>query len=122
MESSKIYIPISIILGCTVLALSFYLVQVDKRKSIESQQEIQRIADQKDKDYKQEQQEIENSRVELKTEQDNCRSLSAGVRDKWGNVMGVTYSEIWRECVVTYTDTVTGEVKTSPLSRMKDVN
>ena len=34
--------------------------------------------------------------------------------------MGVTYdNDFWKECVVTYTDTKTGEVETSPLRLMQ---
>jgi hypothetical protein len=40
---------------------------------------------------------------------------------KWNNVIGVTYdNDIWKDCVVTYTDPKTGEVKTSPLKSMQD--
>jgi len=122
MDLSKISIPIAIIVGCLVLAVSFYFVQVDKRKAIEAEQNLQRITAQQERDYEQKQQMLENTRIELKSEQDNCRSLSTGVRDKWNNVMGVTYSEVWRECIVTYTNSSTGAVETSPLSRMRDSN
>jgi uncharacterized protein (DUF2344 family) len=121
MDLQKISTPVAIIVGCAILAVAFYLVQVDKRKSIEAEQEQQRVAEQEKREYEKEQKIEEEERLELQSKQDNCRSLASGVREKWDNVMGVTYSELWRECVVTYTDTDTGEVRTSPLSSMKTV-
>lgn len=111
----------AIIVGCAILGAAYYFVQVDKRQSIEAEKEYQRLVEQEKREYEKEKEEEENARLELKAKQDNCRSLASGVKEKWNNVMGVTYSEIWRECVVTYTDTDTGEVTTSPLSSMKTV-
>lgn len=112
----KITLPIAIIIGSAFLAIAFYLVQVDKRESIEKQQ---RAKDLKETLQKAE----ENKRADLKLKQDECESLSVGVRAKWNNVMGVTYDDkIWKECVATYTDTETGEVETSPLRFMQDTS
>jgi len=94
-------IPVSIVIGCLILGGSFVLINSNKSYSIEQQQRL------------------DNERGLLKLKMDECESLSVGVRQKWNNVMGVTYSELWEECVVTYTDTETGEVGTSPLSRMQ---
>jgi len=100
---SNLAISGAIVIGAISLAVAFYLVQVDKRESIERQQIT------------------ENKRAELATKQKECESLSSGVKDQWNNVVGVTYdSEFWEECVVTYTDTKTGEIQTSPLRLMKD--
>lgn len=120
MDLQKISVPVAIIIGCTILGAAYYLVQVDKRKSIEAEQQAERIAEQEQRTYEREQQNIENDRIELQAKQADCRALASGVRDRWYNVMGVTYSE-WRdECMVTYTDTTTGETLTAPLSSMKD--
>lgn len=92
----EISIPLAIIIGSFFIASSFYFIQIQKQKSIENQQEI-------------------------KNKREECESLSSGVRDQWGNVMGVTYDDTLDECVVTYTDHETGEVKTSPLNSMSTI-
>jgi len=113
MDKNKLIIPISILLGCLILGGFFYASQVNKQKSIEKQQQI-KLQD----EWRQ--QEIKDALEDLKLKQDECKSLSAGVIKRWSNVMGVTYdNEFWKECVVTYTDPKTGEVKTSPLRFME---
>lgn len=96
--------PAAIVIGCVAIAISFYLVQVDKRKSIEKQQSY------------------EVAQAELLNKQNECEALSSGVKRKWNNVVGVTYdNDFWKECVVTYTDSKTGEITTSPLRYMQDI-
>lgn len=120
MDLQKISVPVAIIIGCAILGAAYYFVQVDKRKSIEAEQQAERIAEQEQRAYEREQQDLQNNRIELQAKQADCRALATGVRDRWSNVMGVTYSE-WRdECMVTYTDTQTGETVSAPLSSMKD--
>lgn len=110
LRDKNLYFPIAIVLGCAFLSISFYFVQVDKRLSIERQQEVENIR----AIYEKEQSEVF-------AKQKECESLSIGVMKKWNNVMGVTYdNDFWKECVVTYTNTETGEVETSPLKYMKD--
>lgn len=118
--NDKLTIPVSIVLGCIVLAVSFYFVQIDKRASIEKQKEAENtILKQKQVLFEQ-QQEKDNALSELKIKQAECESLSSGVKDKWNNVMGVTYdNDFYEACVVTYTDTKTGSVEIAPLSSMK---
>lgn len=111
LKDKNTYFPVAIIIGCIVLAVSFYLIQVDKRQSIERQQAIEN-----------ERAAYEREQSDLQAKQKECQSLSSGVIRKWNNVMGVTYDkELWRECVVTYTNTETGEVEMSPLRLMKDI-
>ncbi len=113
MDKHKLILPISILIGCIVLGGFIYASQVIKQQSIEKQQSI-KLEDDK------QQQDIDNARADLKLKQDECKALQAGVMEKWNNVMGVTYDNgFWKECVVTYTDTKTGEVNTAPLSTMK---
>ena len=110
LKDKNLYLPAALVIGCVVIAVSFYLVQVDKRQSIERQQEIENTR----AIYEKEQ-------SELLAKQKECESLSSGVMRKWNNVMGVTYDkDFWEECVVTFTNTETGEVETSPLRFMKD--
>ena len=112
---NKLSLPATIIIASLILGGFFYASQVNKQQSIERQQEIKLQEDRREK-------EIKNALEELKTKQAECEALSAGVRDKWNNVMGVTYdNDFWEECVVTYTDTETGEIKTTPLRLMKTV-
>lgn len=110
---NKLLLPATIIIASLILGGFFYASQVSKQKSIESQQEIKLQDDKR-------QQEIKNATEELKLKQDECGALSAGVMKKWNNVMGVTYdNDFWKECVVTYTDTKTGEIQITPLRLMK---
>jgi len=99
----KLYIPLAVIAGCAILGYSYYSIQVHKQSSIDRQAAL------------------ENTRAELKLKQDECDALSAGVKRKWSNIIGVTYDDVlWHECVVTFTDPKTGEVQTSPLRLMQD--
>lgn len=113
MDKIKLSIPISIVLAAIILGSVFYVIQINKQSSIERQQQIER---QENK----EQQDLENKRAELKFKQDECIALSSGVKQRWNNVVGVSYDELWKDCVVTYSDTKTGEITTSPLKFMKD--
>ena len=119
MDFNKISTPVAIVIGCSVLAASFYFVQIDKRKSIEKQQEQERLDSIQEAITKKQSEEISKENEKIKMEQDRCQSLASGVKAKWNNVMGVTYSELYGDCVVTYTDTKTGEVTTAPLDAMK---
>ena len=98
----------AIILGALILGGSLVLLQVNKQKSIEKQQNIEQVE-------KARQQELINNQKE-------CEALAGGVMDQWSNVVGVTYDDnFWNECIVTYTDTETGEISTAPLSSMKTI-
>jgi nitrogen fixation-related uncharacterized protein len=113
--TEKITLPVSIVIAAVILGIVFYAIQYNKQQSIERQQLFEQQEERIQKD-------LENKRAELKLKQDECNSLSSGVKERWNNVVGVTYdSELWKECVVTYTDTKTGEIVTSPLRLMQDV-
>jgi len=113
IDINKLILPIAIILGCLILGGVFYKIQVEKQKSIEKQQQIEQS-------IKEAQQIKDNEKQDLLLKQNECESLSVGVMKKWNNVMGVTYDkDFWGKCVVTYTDTKTGEVKTTPLEYMQ---
>jgi len=112
----KTALPIAIVIAAVVLAVGLYAVQYNKQESIERQQ-------QRDLREDRAQTTAENERAELMSKQDECRSLSSGVMKQWNNVIGVTYDdELWEECVVTYTDTETGEIETAPLRLMQDAD
>lgn len=101
---AKLAIPAAIVFGCIVLAFAYYTVETNKNAAIQRHQSL------------------EDEKKVLEGKREECASLSPGVRAKWNNVMGVTYdAELWEECVVTYTNTETGEVETSPLRLMQDV-
>lgn len=107
-------IPISIVLAAGILGVSYYFVQIEKQESIERQQRIE-LESEQDK------WEAQNERDTIELKQQECEALAEGVMDRWYNVLGVTYdADLWEECVVTYTDTDTGEVETSPLRFMQD--
>lgn len=113
MDKNKLILSVSIVLGAIILGGFFYAIQVNKQQSIERQQELKLQDDRR-------QQEAENALEDLKLKQDECKTLAAGVMKKWNNVMGVTYDDkVWKDCVVTYTDPETGEIKTSPLRLMQ---
>jgi uncharacterized FlaG/YvyC family protein len=115
MDKSRLILPISVLLGTAILGGAYYGVQATKQVSIEKQEATKNRQDQAER-------EKENARADLKLKQDNCEALSSGVKQKWNNALGVTYDDkLWKDCVVTYTDTETGEVRTSPLKFMQDV-
>lgn len=94
---NKFSLSATIIIASLILGGFFYGSQVNKQRSIERQQEI-------------------------KNAQNECKALSKGVMEEWYNVMGVTYdNDLWKECVVTFTDTKTGEVKIFPLRLMETI-
>ena len=107
-------IVIAIIVAAIILGIALVKTQESKQESIERQvkwkieQENQEQADKNKQD-----------RIEFR--QEECKSLSSGVKKAWHNVVGVTYNPTWDECVVTYTDTDTGEIETSPLKYMETV-
>jgi len=99
---NQLLLPIVIIIASIILGGFFYASQVNKQRSIDHQQEA------------------ENALENLKLKQDECKALSAGVMKKWNNVIGVTYDNgFWKECIVTYTNTETGKIETSPLRFME---
>jgi hypothetical protein len=113
--TEKITFPVAIVVAAVILGGAFYAVQYNKQQSIEAQQLSEQAEERIQRD-------LENQRAELKLKQDECMSLASGVKQRWGNVIGVTYdNKFWKECVVTYTDTKTGEITTSPLRLMQDV-
>jgi hypothetical protein len=113
--TEKITFPIAIIIGAVIIGGALYAVQYNKQQSIEAQQLFEQVEERVQRD-------LENQRAELKLKQEGCTSLASGVKQRWNNVVGVTYDDkIWEECVVTYADTKTGEIKTSPLRLMQDV-
>jgi len=111
---NKLYLPATIIVASLILGGFFYASQVNKQQSIERQQDIKLQEDRQQQDFK-------NTLDQLKLKQDECEALSTGVKKKWNNVVGVKYDDdLWKECVVIYTDTKTGEIETSPLRFMQD--
>ncbi len=111
---NKLSLPVVILIASLILGGFIFATQVIKQQSIERQQEIKLQEDRR-------QQEIKWRQEDLKLKQAECNALSAGVMKKWSNVMGVTYdNDIWKECIVTYTDPKTGEIKTTPLRFMQD--
>lgn len=108
----QITLPTAIVIGAVVFSISFYSVQVNKSKSIESQ--------------KQEDVAIDQQNRLLQVKRSECEALTSGLKNQWNNVVGVTYREgFWEyddgECWVTYKDTKTGAIETAPLSSMEDV-
>lgn len=103
---NKLSLPAVILIVGIILSGLYYVSQISKQKSAEKQQEI-KLQDDRQLEV-------------LKSKQNECETLSTGVKGKWNNVMGVTYdNDLWKECVVTYTDTKTGGVKISPLRFME---
>ena len=91
---NKLSLPVVILIASLILGGFYFASQVNKQRSIERQQQI-------------------------KNALDECEALATGVKERWRNILGVTYdNEVWKECVVTYTDKETGSIKTSPLRLM----
>lgn len=133
---NKLSLPLTIIIASIILGGFIFASQISKQRSIERQQfqeqfkqkqeqeanfELEQMKEREKAEREAEAQRAKADLEYLKLKQDECKALSAGVIKKWGNVMGVTYdNDFWKECVVTYTDPKTGEIKTSPLRFMGD--
>jgi uncharacterized membrane protein YciS (DUF1049 family) len=122
---NKLSLPATIIIASLILGGFYYASQINKQKSIEKQQEIKLQNEKQQQEVKlqdeKRQQETKNALEDLKLKQDECKSLSVGVTKKWNNVIGVTYdNDFWKQCVVTYTDHETGEIKKTPLKLMSE--
>ena len=67
MNKQKLILPISIILGCIILGVFFYVSQINKQNSIERQQELklQEIRRQNEEIEKQENIEIESNTISI---------------------------------------------------------
>lgn len=100
MDKEKLATPIALVIVAFVLGLSFIIVQANKQSSIEEQKK-------------------EDTKLELlKIKQEECAGMLSGLKNKWGNIIGIKYSELYGECVVTYNDPETDNVTNSPLSWM----
>jgi nitrogen fixation-related uncharacterized protein len=113
-KQNKSLLPIAIIIASIILGGFFYATQKNKQDSIERQQGVK--LQEEGKQY-----EAEKALEELKLKQEECKALLVEIKKKGGNVIGITYNEIWRECAVTFIDSETNEIETYPLSHMKKV-
>lgn len=103
MTKKDYILPVSIVLGCFILGLFFYLSQVEKQESIERQQELKSQQD-KEKEL------FENN---LK-----CNNVLTDLKKRWNNVVGISYSPYMKTCMVKFMKN--GEVEQAALEDMQD--
>jgi len=94
MKIKDVSIPIAIIISTIILGGFLYSIQINKQNSIERQQKY-----------------VDSFGNELK-----CQNLLKDLRNRWGNVVGIYYSEFWNTCMVKYTED--GEVLESRIENM----
>lgn len=105
MKTKNLILPIALVVCCLIIGGSFLLVQIGKQNSIEEQQLMQL--------------KVEALMEEIANKQAECESFSAGLVDRWNNIIGVYYNETWDACYVKYFDEE-GKVGDSSLDNMED--
>jgi len=112
----KLLLPVTILLASIVLGGSYYMVQVNKQKSTEKQQQVQLQEDRR----------IEEVRVEKEkadgifNDSVRCKILLNDLKQRWNNIIGIYYSESQNTCIVQY-NTQDGEIEESPIEEMQDI-
>lgn len=98
MDKTKLLLPITILLASVILGGFFYASQVNKQRSIESQQASKLMEDRRTEEAKAEQAKKEYI-AERKSE---CYNLYEKERGKWNNAEGSEYNEKKNVCVIRY--------------------
>jgi len=109
MEKKRLILPVSIIIGCLILGGFFYLVQVNKQASIETQQRL-KIASEKEIEESKllAQAEIDLAKSELENKKyisekkNDCVNIYKTEDEKWNNVNGWRYDEENDICYIEY--------------------
>jgi hypothetical protein len=114
---------------------SIFATQIIKQRSIERQldikiqeerrqEEIKLKKEEEERREEKEAQEAKMSLEELKLKQQECESYLTGLMKKWDNIIGIKYEpyiySTGGKCEVTYIDSKTGEMNTSPLEWLRD--
>lgn len=99
-ERRKLALPITIILGCLVLGGFYYATQVNKRESIERQQQLELDAKSEQEKIKAEQ----DKKEYLADRKNDCLDIYKTESDKWNNVRGWRYDEEDDLCYIRYKD------------------
>ncbi len=110
----KITLPAAIVISAVILAIGFYAVQYNKQQSIEKQQQIELKA----------KAEVDQTKAE-KDKADaifsnnlKCQTLLKDLKQRWNNVIGISYSDWQNTCIVKYTKG--GKTLEAPVESMQD--
>lgn len=99
---NKIILPATILLASLILGGFYYLVQANKQKSIERQQQIE--IEQKKVEVEQEN---ETQKKEyIANQKDSCLTIYKQESSKWNNVNSWRYDPQEDECYIQYRETV----------------
>jgi len=91
IDKNKLILPLSIVLGCLILAGSLYAIQVNKQNSIEKQQRVEQTA------------KMENSKKDYLAKQKTaCLDIYKQESIKWNNTTGWRYDNTDDICYVEY--------------------
>lgn len=128
-------LSVTIIFSSLILGGFIFASQVNKQRSIERQLDIkiqeerrqEEIKLKKEEEERQEEKETQEAKMsleELKLKQQECESYLTGLMKKWDNIIGIKYEppifDIGGGCEVTYIDSKTGEMNTSPLEWLQE--
>ena len=129
----KILVPIAIILASIVGSIGYYSVQVQKQNSIEKQLMMKLEQEQaKEKARLVFEKETNLEKIELEREKESrmrekeafsnelrCQTLFKDLRQRYNNIVGISYSDWQNTCSVKYKQD--GEVKEAPIETMQDI-
>lgn len=118
---NKLILPATILLAAIILGSFIYVSQVSKQKSIEKQQEIKLQEDRRIEEVRaeQEKEKVEKDKADATFSNNlKCQTLLENLKQRWGNVVGIYYSEWQNTCIVKYTEK--GETQEAPIETMQD--
>lgn len=88
MQTNKLILPVSIILGCIILGGFFYAIQISKQSSIEKQQQINIQQKQMEVDIKQAENKIQENQLQdcLNFAGQEFKRITAISNNVWGTM------------------------------------
>lgn len=98
MDTSKLIVPGSIVVGCAILGGVYYASEINKQESIERQQ----AAEIREKAAEREAEEERQEKEYIASQKANCLNIYQTEQDEWSNVTGWDYNEVTDTCYVTY--------------------
>lgn len=80
MKNEKLLLPISIIIGCSILGVFFYVAQISKQESIEKQQYLE-LQDKQAERRIEEAQKVTSTQLKIEQQKDTTALLDACLQD-----------------------------------------
>jgi len=116
-KTSKLLLPVTIIIASIILGGFFYATQVNKQRSIEKQQQIKIQEDRRIEEVKSEQ----TRKEYVVKRKDDCYKIYLQEKEIWNNVKDFYYSEIRDICIVRYNSSEPAKNKEECKEIIKDI-